>query len=174
MRADVVQGNLPGVRKSSKTFPCVLCGVLVQIPICAVAPRVAFVHRPSWMRGAGKRRFWQVPPCSRPTMPSVRQVSDPVMLRSYVRLAKMNCQPLVKKSTRLSPSCRQSAVFLPLLSEAAVSSAGQKNRHVVSWQPCWDDLQSAPCFPGHARFFDNVMHSHRSHPVIQRARSAMW
>ena len=174
MRADVVQSNLPGVRKSSKTFPCVLCGALVQIPICAVAPRVAFVHRPSWMRGAGKRRFWQVPSCSRPTMPSVRQVSDPVMLRNYVRLAKMNCQPLVKIPLDCHPSADSLLCFCLCSLRLQCAAQGQKNWHVVSWHPCWDDLQSAPCFPGHARFFDNVMRSHRSHPVIQRARSAMW
>ena len=43
----------PGARTSPKTFPSVLCGVLVQKPVCDAMPTVAFVRRLSWMCGVG-------------------------------------------------------------------------------------------------------------------------
>ena len=41
-------------------------------------------------------------------------------------------------------------------------------------EACGDKLKSASRFPEHSTFFDDVMNSDRSHPVIQRARSALW
>ena len=91
------------------------------------------------------------------------------------------CQKLRSMVTLLQTVCNRSQVpfnsklcFCLCSVSLQCAAQGQKHWHVVSWQSCWDNLQSAPCFPGHTTFFDTVMNSHGSHPVIQRARSALF
>ena len=69
--------------------------LLVQKPACDAVPKVASVHRLTWM--CGVRTFEQVHSCSRPKVPSVCQLSGSLeTCRIWSSLSQRSCPLLAK------------------------------------------------------------------------------